>query len=92
MTKKELVKIVAEQANITQKDALNALNAITETISDSVAKKEDVSIIGFGTFTTSYRNERNGINPSTGALIKIPAAVMPKFKAGKAFKEKVSKK
>jgi len=92
MTKKQLIQSVAKSANITQKDALNAINAFTEIIGDSIANKEDVSLVGFGTFSTSYRSERNGINPSTGALIKIPATIMPKFKAGKALKEKVQKK
>jgi len=91
MTKKELVQSVAQQTQMTQKDTENIVNTVLGTIGDTIAKGENVTIIGFGTFTTTYRAARNGINPKTGALIKINSSTVPKFKAGKKLKEKLVK-
>lgn len=92
MNKTELVDAIAKETGLTKKDAGNALDAITETVSKALKKKDKVQLVGFGTFETSKRAARTGKNPQTGEAIKIPAAVVPKFKAGKALKDAVNKK
>ena len=92
MNKKELVVAVAEATGMTQKDIEKALKAITEVTIAEVAKKGKVQLIGFGTFEARERAARTGKNPQTGASIKIAAATVPAFKAGKAFKEAVNVK
>ena len=92
MNKTELVAAVAEKAEITKKDAAAAVEAVFEVIGDEMQKKEKVQLIGFGTFQTSARKARTGRNPRTGETIKIAAATVPSFKAGKALKEKVNTK
>ena len=92
MNKTELVAAVAEKAEITKKDAAAAVEAVFEVIGDEMQKKEKVQLIGFGTFQTSARKARTGRNPRTGETIKIAAANVPSFKAGKALKEKVNTK
>ena len=92
MNKTELVAAVAAKAEITKKDAAAAVEAVFEVIGDELQKKEKVQLIGFGTFQTSERKARTGRNPQTGEEIKIAAAKVPAFKAGKALKEKVNTK
>ena len=92
MNKKELVVAAAEATGMTQKDIEKALKAITEVTVAEVAKKGKVQLIGFGTFEARERAARTGKNPQTGAAIKIAAATVPAFKAGKAFKEAVNVK
>lgn len=91
MNKTELVAAVAEKTGLTKKDAEKALAAVVETVKEVVAKKEKVQLIGFGTFEARKRNARTGKNPQTGKAIKIAAATVPAFKAGKAFKDMVNK-
>lgn len=90
MNKAELVAAIAEKAEISKKDAEKALNAATQIVVSEVAEGNDVQLVGFGTFTKVERAERTGKNPQTGESINIPAAVVPKFKAGKAFKDAVN--
>lgn len=90
MTKTELIAAIAEQAEISKKDAENALNAMTGTITETLRKKEKVQLIGFGTFETRERAERVGRNPQTGKQQVIPAATVPAFKAGSALKDAVN--
>ncbi len=92
MNKTELIAAVAEKAEISKKDASAAVEAVFEVIGDEMQKKEKVQLIGFGTFQTSERKARTGRNPQTGEDIKIAAATLPAFKAGKALKEKVNSK
>lgn len=92
MNKTELVAAVAEKTGLTKKDAEKALAAVVEIVKEVVAKEEKVQLIGFGTFEARKRNARTGKNPQTGKAIKIAAATVPAFKAGKAFKEMVNKK
>jgi len=87
MNKAQLVAIIAAEAEITKTQAERALNAFTSTVTQTLANKDDVSLVGFGTFTTAERNAREGRNPQTGEPIQIAAATLPKFKAGKALKE-----
>jgi len=86
---KKLISVVATKAGLTKKDAGTAVEAITEVITEALAKKDSVALIGFGTFSTSERAARDGINPSTGAKIKIPASTVAKFKVGAKLKAAV---
>lgn len=92
MIKKELVVAIAEKTEMTQVNAEKALKAITEAIVAEVAKKGKVQLIGFGTFEARERAARTGKNPQTGKPIKIAAATVPAFKAGKGFKDAVNVK
>ncbi|MDI3280516.1 MAG: HU family DNA-binding protein [Bacillota bacterium] len=74
---------------MSKKAAGEAVDAVFEVISKALAKKDKVTLIGFGTFEVRNRAARKGVNPATGAPIKIPAARVPAFKAGKALKEMV---
>lgn len=91
MNKTELVAAMAEQADMTKKDAEKALTAFTEVVSNELAKGGKVQLVGFGTFEVAERAAREGRNPQTGATMKIAAAKAPKFKAGKALKDEVNK-
>ena len=77
---------------MTKKDSEKAVGALLETIKTTVAKKQKVQLIGFGTFEPRVRAARTGKNPRTGEAIKIAKATVPAFKAGKAFKDVVNKK
>ena len=89
MNKAELIAAVAANAEISKKDADKAVAAALGTITDALAKGEKVQLVGFGTFETRQRAARTGKNPQTGAEVKIPAAKVPVFKAGKVLKETV---
>ncbi len=92
MNKKELVEKILtnkEVKHLTKKDADAFINALLETVKKTVKKGDDVSLVGFGTFTKARRAARNGINPATGEKIKIKATTLPKFRPGKDFKEYV---
>lgn len=91
MKKAELVAAVAEKSGLSKKDAEKALNAVLDSIVETVAAGDKVSLIGFGTFETRTRNARTGRNPRTNATIEIPASTQPVFKAGRGFKEAVDK-
>ena len=92
MNKTELIEAIAKSANLSKKDATNALNAFTEAVTKELKKKGKIQLVGFGTFETTKRAARTGKNPQTGPALKIPAATVPKFKAGKALKDAVNKK
>ena len=92
MNKKELIVAAAAASGLSQKDVEKALKAINEAIVAEVAKKGKVQLIGFGTFEARERAARTGKNPQNGKPIKIAAATVPAFKAGKAFKEAVNAK
>ncbi len=89
MTKEGLIEVIVNKINCSKKDAGEALEAIIEAITKSLAKGEDVTLTGFGTFSAKKRAARQGVNPKTGEKISIPAMTVPKFKAGKALKEAV---
>ena len=91
MNKQELIGSVAEKAGLSKKDAGSAVDAVLESIKDTVAGGDIVQLIGFGTFETVERAERTGRNPQTGEEMTIPSAIVPKFRPGKAFKEAVNK-
>lgn len=90
MNKKELIEAILnhkELKHLTKKDADNFVNFFTETVKKAVKKGDDVSLVGFGTFTKVRRSARTGVNPATGEKIKIKAKTLPKFRPGKAWKE-----
>ncbi len=91
MTKKELIDVVAENAQITKKAAKDAVDALLAEVAAKLAAGEDVSLAGFGTFKVKTRAERNGVNPQTKAPVTIPATKVPTFKPCKALKDAVSK-
>lgn len=90
MNKSEMIDAVAAGTGMPKTDVAKVLNAYTDEIIKTVAKGEDYTVIGFGKFYASKREARDGRNPSTGDVIKIPAAMVPKFSAGKAFKDAVN--
>ncbi len=88
--KSDLIEAIAKSADISKAAAGRALDATIESIKKSLKKGELVSLVGFGTFYVSKRAARNGRNPRTGATIKIKAAKVPKFRAGKGLKDAVN--
>jgi DNA-binding protein HU-beta len=91
MTKQELVNEIAADANLSKKDAGNALDAAIKKITNALHNGDKVQLVGFGTFEVRDRAAREGKNPQTGEKISIPAAKVPAFKAGKALKDAVAK-
>ncbi len=89
MTKAELVDKMAESADISKVAAGKALGAALDGVKAALKKGQKVSLVGFGTFSVSKRKARKGRNPKTGEAIKIPAAKVPKFTAGKELKTAV---
>lgn len=89
MNKTELTKVVADKAELTQKDAATATQAVLDAITTALANEEKVQILGFGTFEVRERSARTGRNPQTGEEMQIAASKSPAFKAGKELKEAV---
>lgn len=89
MTKAQLVAHAADAAGVTKKAAAEVIEAFLAAIVSTVKKGDSISLTGFGTFSRAARKERMGVNPQTGAKIKIPARKVPKFSAGKDFRESV---
>ena len=90
MNKTELVKKVAAESELSQKQAAAVVDSVLSTIVDTVAAGESVALLGFGTFERKHRDARPGRNPATGEAMEFAASDTPVFKAGKAFKEKVN--
>ncbi len=90
MNKTELIAAVAENAELSKKDAEKALKAFVDVVTGELKKGEKVQLVGFGTFEVSERAAREGRNPQTGKTMKIEACKAPKFKAGKALKDAVN--
>ena len=89
MNKGDLVNEVAKVV-CTKKEAQAAVDCILSTITRTLKKKKDVTLVGFGTFKVDKRKARTGRNPQTGEAIKIKAKKVPKFKAGKSLKDAVN--
>jgi DNA-binding protein HU-beta len=89
VTKSEFVDKIAARANLTKKDAGAAVDAVLETISETLKGGGDVSFTGFGKFHVQRRAARMGVNPRSGAKVQIPAGRVPKFSAGSALKSSV---
>ena len=92
MNKTELIAAVADNAELSKKDAEKALKAFVDVVTSELKKGEKVQLVGFGTFEVSERAAREGRNPQTGETMKIEASKSPKFKAGKALKDMVNGK
>ena len=90
MNKGELIDAVAAAADLTKSDATKAVEAFVDTVTRSLKKGDQVSIVGFGSFSVKARAARQGRNPKTGETITIRASKVPGFKAGKALKDAVN--
>lgn len=90
MNKTELITAVAENAELSKKDAEKALKAFVEVVTEELKKGEKIQLVGFGTFEVSERAAREGRNPQTGKTMSIAACKVPKFKVGKALKDAVN--
>jgi DNA-binding protein HU-beta len=90
MNKAELIEQIAKDAGLTKVQANEVLNSFTNAVVNSLKKGENVTLVGFGTFSVTQRAARNGRNPQTGEVIKIKARKLPKFKAGKDFATKIA--
>ncbi|WP_417291708.1 HU family DNA-binding protein [Cohnella cellulosilytica] len=87
MNKTELIAKVAELADLSKKDATQAVDAVFDVISEALQSGDKVQLVGFGNFEVRERSARKGRNPQTGVEIEIPAGKIPAFKPGKALKE-----
>ena len=92
MNKSDLIETLATKTDLSKAAAGRVLDGFIETITNAVAKGEDVTLVGFGTFKLVKRAARPGRNPRTGEAIKIASTKAPKFTAGVAFKAAVNKK
>jgi len=90
LNKSEFVDAVAEASGLTKADTQRAVDAVLETITNTLRKGEPVSFVGFGSFAVKQTAERQGRNPSTGAAITIAAAKKPHFTAGKSLKDAIA--
>ncbi len=86
MNKAQLIEQLAKSTKLTKVDCESVINATLDAVKKSVKKGDDVTLIGFGTFTRTKRKARMGRNPQTGKEIKIPAMTVPKFRPGREFK------
>ena len=89
MTKADLIEKMAKDADVSKAAAGKALDSLIDSIVKSVKKGNKVALVGFGTFSLTKRKARKGRNPRTGETISIKAAKVPKFSAGKSFKDAV---
>ena len=90
MNKTELIKKVAAENGLTQKQAVAVVDSVLNGIMDSLAAREPVTLFGFGNFSCKHRDARQGRNPANGEIIEIAAGNTPVFKPAKAFKDKVN--
>ena len=89
MNKAELIATVAEKTGLSKKDSDAAVNAVLNTITETLKADEKIQLVGFGSFETKKRAARTGRNPRTKETIQIPEAKVPSFKAGSALKDAV---
>ncbi len=87
MNKTELIEHIASKSDISKAAASRALSSLIEAVKKTLKKGDTVTLVGFGTFSVSKRAARTGRNPRTGAALKIKAAKVPRFKAGKGLKD-----
>lgn len=92
MTKADLIDSVAEEAEISKRQAGEIVDLILDEIMTALQKGDRVALVPFGSFVVRHRKAREGRNPKTGEKIKIPARKVPAFVAGKALKESVGGK
>ena len=91
MNKNDLIEVIARSTDISKNAASCALDAFLDSVAKALQKREDVVLVGFGSFTTSERTARMGRNPQTGEIMQIPAATVARFKAGKRLKNMLNK-
>lgn len=91
MNKIDIVKVVAEESGLTQKEVAGVVDSVIATIITELRKGQEVNIAGFGKFVVKKRAARTSINPRTKQPINVPASKAPTFRAGKQFKEAVNK-
>lgn len=91
MNKNDLIADVANDTGLSKGDAAKAVDAVFDSITNSLKKGVEVRLVGFGTFLVAKRAASEGRNPRTGEKIKIPASKQPKFKAGKGLKDAVNR-
>ena len=91
MKKADFIDAVASKSGLSKKDTQKVIDAALETITEALQKGDDVAFIGFGTFTTAKRAEREARVPGTNKIVKVPATRVVKFKVGKKLKEAVAK-
>jgi len=89
VTKQEFVDAVADRAGMSKRDAGDAVDAVLDTITETLRRRDAVTFTGFGKFSTSARAARMGVNPRTGEKVQIQATTVPKFSAGSALKSAV---
>jgi DNA-binding protein HU-beta len=92
MNKTELIDALAEKTDLSKMAAGRSLDALVEIITETVARGEDVTLVGFGSFKANARAARTGKNPKTGEVLNIAATTVPAFKPGASFKAAVAKK
>ena len=90
MVKADLINAITESTGLLKKDVATVVDATLQTLTDALAKGEDVTLNNFGVFSVKARNARPGRNPKTGVPCEIPAAKVPVFKAGKGLKDAVN--
>ena len=83
------LKVKIHKSGLTQKQSEDALNGFIDTVKETLANGEDIALVGFGSFDVQERAARTGRNPSTGEEIQIAASKIPRFKAGKGFKDAI---
>lgn len=92
MNKSQLIDVLSRKTRFTKQDSEILMDALIDTIQKTVAKGEEVKLVGFGTFSVSKRRARQARNPQTGQSIQIPASKVPKFRPGKDFRDRLDKK
>jgi len=90
VNKADMIEQIAQAAEVSKSAAERAVDALVAAIKTSLRKGDDVTLVGFGTFYAAARKARTGRNPRTGAAVSIPAAKVPKFRAGKALKDAIN--
>jgi DNA-binding protein HU-beta len=90
MNKSELINVIAAKTELSKAKSAKALDALLDVIVETVARRDDVSIVGFGSFKSAARAAREGKNPRTGEKIRIPATTVPRFSAGMTFRTVVA--
>lgn len=91
MTKAELIDKVAEDTKVSKAESGRLIESVLENMTSALTNGDSVTLVGFGTFSVSSRAARKGRNPQTGAEIQIAASKVPRFKAGKALKDRINR-
>lgn len=91
LNKTDIISSIVKKTGITKKDSAAVLNTLISVITDALAKKQGIRLVGFGSFKVSYRKARKGRNPQTGKSLTIPSRDVPVFKAGRDLKRVVNK-